>query len=289
MPSFIGLDRARARSDRERTRGCREHNVFAFVLLAMLVGCEAAPASGSDPIASEQSIGDQEPSGDPPASSSARAPSANASGEGDPSGPATGGAPAPPLASDLLAKMKSCTAVSSSPYAKSSGASATVDVCGLKNAVYWNADLDVDCDGKSSTACSSATDPWYQSETAASDSKGDPLDAAELPYVVVPGVSSRWSYKSAGIAMGSVVAVIYDGKVEYGIVGDVGPTGAIGEASYAMAKRLGIDPNPKTGGIGSGVTYLVFTGTSGVVTKKEDHSEATAIGVARAKQFLAEN
>lgn len=132
-------------------------------------------------------------------------------------------------------------------------------------------------------------DSWYQSQTAATDSQGGYLDAAQLPYVVVPGVSTRWSYKKSGIAMGSVVAVIYDDEVELGIVGDVGPTGAIGEASYAMAKRLGIDPNPKTGGIGSGVSYLVFTGTSGIVSKKESHAEAISVGTARAKQFLAEN
>ena len=89
--------------------------------------------------------------------------------------------------------------------------------------------------------------------------------------------------------MGSVAAVIYDGKIEYGIVGDVGPTSIIGEASYAMAKRLGINPDPKVGGISTGVTYIVFTGPSGVVSKKEDHAEAVTKGTARAAQFLAEN
>lgn len=261
--------------------------MFAFVLLATLLACGAPSAEGGDVVADEQSIADEHPAGKEDDTSSTEAPRVVAPSEI--ARASTTETPVVPLASQLLAKMKSCTKVSKSPYAPNSGGSATVDICGLTNAVYWQADLDVDCDGKSSSACSSATDPWYQAQTAATDSQGEYLDAAELPYVVVPGVSTRWSYKSSGVAMGSVVAVIYDDKVEFGIVGDIGPTGAIGEASYAMAKRLGIDPNPKTGGIGSGVTYLVFTGTSGIVTKNEDHAEAVSVGVKRANEFLAEN
>jgi hypothetical protein len=105
----------------------------------------------------------------------------------------------------------------------------------------------------------------------------------------VPGVSSRWSYKAAGITMGTVAVVIYDGKMEFGIVGDVGPKAILGEASYAMAKRLGINPNPSTGGTDSGVTYVVFTGSSAVVSKNEDHAEAVRVGKRRAAQLLDEN
>ena len=169
------------------------------------------------------------------------------------------------------------------------GGTANVDVCGLKGAVFWNADMDIDCDGKQSTVCNKSTDPDYQSQTATTDSKGQYLDAATLPYVVVPGVSTRWDYKAAGVSMGSVVAVIYGDKVEYGIIGDIGPTSIIGEASYAMAQRLGINPNPSSGGVSSGVTYVVFTGTSGVVSKKEDAVEARTKGAQRAAQLLAEN
>jgi hypothetical protein len=86
-----------------------------------------------------------------------------------------------------------------------------------------------------------------------------------------------------------VVLVIYSGKMELGIIGDVGPTLSIGEASYAMAVPLGIDPNPKTGGIDKGVTYLAFTGKSAVVTKNEDHAEAVTVGQKRLVQFMQEN
>jgi hypothetical protein len=151
--------------------------------------------------------------------------------------------------------------------------------------VYFTADMDIDCDGKSSTVCNKSTDPKYQDATAATDSTGKPLDAATLPYVVVPGVSSRWSYKASGISMGSVALVVYKEKIEYGIVGDVGPAGSIGEASYAMAKSLGINPNPRTGGTADAVTCVIFP--SAKVTKKEDHAAAVALGEAQARQLLA--
>ena len=74
-----------------------------------------------------------------------------------------------------------------------------------------------------------------------------------------------------------------------GIVGDIGPSSILGEASYAMASGLGINPNPSTGGAASGVTYVVFTGKSAVVQKNEDHAEAVTLGTARAAQLLVEN
>ncbi|MBN9165754.1 MAG: hypothetical protein BGO98_25255 [Myxococcales bacterium 68-20] len=199
---------------------------------------------------------------------------------------------APPevdMAAALLAKLGTCTAVSKSPFATDNGKTANVDVCGMKNAVYWQADMDIDCDGKESPVCSKATDPSFQNQTAMTDSKGGPLDAATVPFVVVPQPSNRWDYRASDLALGTVVAVIYDGKIEYGIIGDTGPTAIIGEASYAMAKSLGINPDPRIGGIGSGVTYVAFTGKDDAVTKNEDHAEAVTIGKRRAAQFLDEN
>ena len=191
-------------------------------------------------------------------------------------------------AAALLAKLKACTTkLSTAPYSRDVGGIANIDVCAHGSAVFWRADMDIDCDGKSSVVCNASTDPSFQAQTAATDSKGLPLDAAKLPFLVVPGVSSRWSYKSSGIAMGSVGAVIYKDKVEIGIVGDVGPSSILGEASYAMAEHLGIDPNPKIGGTSSEVVYVVFTGPSSIVKTKEDHAEAVALGKQRAQELIA--
>lgn len=259
--------------------------LFASFVVA---GCSSADI-GPDPSTSEseQNGAKENEPAPPPSTQSTPLPS----GTSDPVAPPGSDPPKPTAvtAATLLAKLGTCKKVSSAPYAKDSGGTSNIDVCGLKNAVWWQGDMDIDCDGKSSTVCNKSTDAAYQSQTAATDSKGAYLDAAALPYVVVPGVSTRWSYKTAGIAMGTVVAVIYGGKVEYGIVGDIGPTSIIGEASYAMAKSLGINPNPSTGGVSSGVTYIFFTGPSGEVTKNEDHAEAVSVGQKRAAQFLTEN
>lgn len=205
------------------------------------------------------------------------------SGSGGSAGAAgsTGGGPGP-SASALLAALGSCNVISSSRLrTDESAATATVDVCGGSGVVWWKADLDVDCDGKKSSVCNSSTDASYQSQTAATDSHGAYLDAATLPYVVVPLVSSRFDYKKAGLSLGTVVAVVYKDKVVYGIIGDLGPASAIGEASYAMAKALGINPDPSYGGTDAGVTYIAFPGAT--VAKKEDNAEAVSVGVAKAK------
>jgi hypothetical protein len=194
-------------------------------------------------------------------------------------------AAAPPSAADLLAKLATCTKVGGD-YATDSGLAQTIPICGLTSAVFWKADLDVDCDGKMSTQCNSTTDPSWQNQTSATDSHGNPLDAATLPYVVVPLPSTRWDYSAAGLAFGSVIAVIYMDKVEYGVFGDEGPSTIIGEASYAMASSLGIDPNPATGGADSGVAYIAFTGPSAVVPVIEDHAMAVQLGVAKARALL---
>lgn len=192
-----------------------------------------------------------------------------------------------PTAAQLLAAITTCNVVGGK-YAKDSGGTATVNICGLTGAVFWKADLDVDCDGKMTAKCSLATDPDYMSQTAATDSMGDPLDAAALPYVVVPGVSARWSYRTAGLGMGSVVAVVFGDHLEYGVIGDVGPVGAIGEASYRMAELLTINPNPRTGGTAAEVAYIAFTGMAAEVDVIEDHAMAVQIGVAHAKTLLGQ-
>jgi hypothetical protein len=196
-------------------------------------------------------------------------------------------APGDPTAAQLLAAISTCNVVGGK-YAKDGGGTPTVDICGLTGAVFWKADLDVDCDGKMTTKCSLATDPDYMNQTAATDSMGDPLDAAALPFVVVPGVSTRWSYRAAGLGMGSVVAVIYGDHLEYGVLGDVGPVAAIGEASYRMAELLTIDPNPRTGGTAAEVAYIAFTGMAAEVDVMEDHAMAVQIGIAQAKLLLGQ-
>ena len=190
-------------------------------------------------------------------------------------------------AAALLAKVTSCSQISSGKYKTDDETSASIPVCGKNGAVFWKADMDVDCDGQRTSNCNEDTDPWYQDDTAFHQSNGSPLKADSLPYVVVPSSSGIWNYANAGIKGGGVVAVIYDNKVEYAVVGDTGPTQIIGEASYATADALGIDPDPETGGTDSGVTYILFKNSQ--VSPIESHSAAVTLGDRLAKQFLQNN
>lgn len=190
-------------------------------------------------------------------------------------------------AAELLAKVKTCAQISSGKYRTDNEASATVPVCGKNGAVFWKADLDVDCDGQTTAACNHGTDPWFHGDTAFHQSNGKPLNAEKLPYVVVPSSSSIWNYYSAGMRGGGVVAVVYNNKVEYAVVGDTGPSRIIGEASYATAKALGMNPNPATGGAPSGVTYILFKNSQ--ARPIESHRAAVALGDELARQFVADN
>ncbi|MEU5609699.1 glycoside hydrolase family 75 protein [Streptomyces sparsogenes] len=205
-----------------------------------------------------------------------------------------GPAPAPASADEgtvtaaqLLAKVQSCSQISNGKYRTDEETSATIPVCGANGAVFWKADMDIDCDGQVTSRCNGDTDPWFQDDTAFHQSDGKPLIADKLPYVVVPSASSTWNYSQAGIKGGGVVAVIYNNKVEYAVVGDTGPTKIIGEASYATANALGIDPDPETGGADSGVTYILFKNSS--VSPIENHDKAVSVGDGLAKQFVQNN
>jgi hypothetical protein len=187
----------------------------------------------------------------------------------------------PVTAAELLALTTSCARIAGSPlYSTDEGLPATIPLCQLTNAIFWQADMDIDCDGGQTALCRS--DPDYQPDTSAQTSTGMALDASTLPFVVIPLPRTGFDYSTHGIALGSVVAVVYRNQVVYGIFGDEGPNTIIGEASYALATLLGVDADPVTGGVDSGVTYIVFTGPSGVVTRNEDHAEAVRIGEARA-------
>ncbi|MFC4465432.1 glycoside hydrolase family 75 protein [Streptomyces xiangluensis] len=190
-------------------------------------------------------------------------------------------------AAELLAKVESCSRISDGRYSTDEGTSPSVPVCGKKGAVYWKADMDIACDGQVTARCNRDTDPWFRPETAFPQSDGRPLNSQTLPYVVVPGPSGIWDHANSGIKGGGVVAVIHNDQVQYAVVGDAGPTDIIGEASYATAEALGINPDPATGGTASGVTYILFRNSR--VSPIESRSAAVSLGESLAKRFLRAN
>jgi hypothetical protein len=199
-----------------------------------------------------------------------------------------GGGGGAPTAAELLAKVTSCgQQISSGLYKTDSETGRTIPVCDRNGAVFWKGDMDIDCDGQRTTQCNENTDCCFQPDTAFHQSNGQPLIASSLPYVVVPSPSSTWDYRKFQIAGGGVVAVIFNNQVEYAVVGDTGPTDIIGEASYATARDLGINPDPSNGGTDSGVTYIVFKNSK--VTPIENHNNAITLGQQLARTFVDSN
>ncbi|GAA2532228.1 hypothetical protein GCM10010398_16760 [Streptomyces fimbriatus] len=190
----------------------------------------------------------------------------------------------PVSAAELLAEVRDCAPVSHGRYRKDRGSPATVPVCGTRDAVFWKADMDIDCDGRPGRHCNARTDPYFSAATAFAQSDGRPLSSEQLPFVVVPAPSAVWDYRAHGVRGGSVAAVVHRDRVRYGVVGDTGPADIIGEASYAMAEALGIDPDPHGGGTSSDVTYIVFRNSR--VTPIEDHRAAVTAGERLARRFV---
>jgi hypothetical protein len=190
-------------------------------------------------------------------------------------------------AADLLNSLGECEPVSKGRYRKDAGAPADIPVCGTRDAVFWKADLDIVCDGRPGLRCNSTTDPWFLPATAYTQSDGRYLKAETLPFIVIPSPSRIWDHRAHGVRGGSLAAVIHGDRVQYAVVGDIGPRDVIGEASYATAKGLGIRPHPRTGGAASGVTYVVFKNTR--VTPIEDHEQAVAQGEQLVRTLLGNN
>ena len=149
-------------------------------------------------------------------------------------------ASAAPTASQLLGALGPCSPVQGVGTFKTdeSRASSEIQLCRKDKAIWFKADLDIDCDGGSTAACKA--DDAYLPETSCVASNGKPLDASSLPFFVLPLNSNGFKLSDYGITCGTVGAVIFNGKVEYAILGDRGPKGVIGEASYALAKRLSL-------------------------------------------------
>ena len=101
-------------------------------------------------------------------------------------------------------------------------------------------------------------DPTYQRETALK-SNGVSLNARVVPFIVIPG---DFSTAHPTVKLGDYAAVTYGGKTTFAIVGDIGPKGVLGEGSPALARAVGINPNPVSGGVQSAsVQYLIMPGT----------------------------
>src|SRR5438270_9611865 len=84
------------------------------------------------------------------------------------------------------------------------------------------------------------------------------VDAVTVPYVVLPPEG----FKHAKLGDFAAVVNLRNGKVANAIIADESaPELPIGEGSIALARALGIDPNPRSGGVEKGIAYVIFPGS----------------------------
>ena len=103
---------------------------------------------------------------------------------------------------------------------------------------------------------------YYVSMTALVDpthpSERDPrrfVDAVTIPYVVLPPVGLKY----AKLGDFATVINLRNGKMAGAIIADESaPELMMGEGSLCLAAALGIDSNPRTGGIEHGVAYVIY-------------------------------
>jgi hypothetical protein len=84
------------------------------------------------------------------------------------------------------------------------------------------------------------------------------VNAASIPYVVLPPEG----FKHAKLGDFATVVNLRNGKVASAIVADESaPELPMGEGSIALAALLGVDSNPRTGGIEHGIAYVIYKGS----------------------------
>jgi hypothetical protein len=126
--------------------------------------------------------------------------------------------------------------------------------------VTYSAKAAIDDDGSDN----SQRDPDWQADTSL-HFNGKPIDAASVPYVVVPPAIIAGV---PGIVLGcrAVVTDTCNGLSTEAVVADIGPHKKLGEISMACAAAIGIDPSPTRGGEDAHViAYALYPGTPAVV------------------------
>jgi len=189
-------------------------------------------------------------------------------------------------ASSLLNAVSNANPMTSPYFITDENEQGTVQIDSMLGSVRtWTADMDIDCDGEYDARCQG--DPTNQSMLACDT----PVNPAETPFFVMPGNTTTWDWENDDVDFGQIAALIYNDKVEYTVYLDnCGLERVIGEASYAAAYNLGIDPAPDTGGTDGPVTYVLFTGPDARLSEADwtNHDAAIELGNQLAEQFLAD-
>ena len=85
------------------------------------------------------------------------------------------------------------------------------------------------------------------------------VDSETVPYVCVP---PEIRIKARGVVLGCRAVVTWNKKSVECVVADIGPRNKVGEISIAAARALGMNSNPRNGGVEkNNVTYELFPNT----------------------------
>jgi hypothetical protein len=83
------------------------------------------------------------------------------------------------------------------------------------------------------------------------------VDSEKVPFIVLPsGLHLGMKLGDLGFAYNPIT-----GSIGYFICADIGPAHQIGEGSIALARYLNIPSDPRTGGVGHGIAFVVFLGS----------------------------
>jgi len=185
-------------------------------------------------------------------------------------------------ASQVLAgvqrNMVSSKQVNTKPHINTMTRSMNVNVYQVTSGVYaYSSSMAIDTDGSDSDP-----DPDHQGQTTWTDNNGAYLGAHHVPYYVLgdycydkTSPCPHFFYAEHSITGLQFALIFYNGKVIGAVFGDtqgdsVTPTSdndsrELGEASVEAATLLGIPSSGTTGGVDSGVTVVIFSGSSWVV------------------------
>ncbi|GAA6013139.1 hypothetical protein JCM10207_006183 [Rhodosporidiobolus poonsookiae] len=129
--------------------------------------------------------------------------------------------------------------------------------------IWWESNMDIDCDGAPSATGICVSDGSYQSQTAFTDDSGNPIDASTVQYVVIDQ-DDNFDPTSFGVQPLSVVAVVCGkgGKMTFGVWADTNAIGSMGEASVTFGRVcFGEVINGNSGHGPADVLYIAFPGS----------------------------
>lgn len=118
-----------------------------------------------------------------------------------------------------------------------------VDVLMDNGKVYFIADCDIDADGSGGNPYN---DPYFQPDTSY-HYQGKALNPYEVPFIVLP-LSVIKAVRPAVLGCRARMTWLKNERFVDCIVGDVGPTKKLGEASCYAAGVVGMNPSPINGG-----------------------------------------